>query len=319
MSSVLISIVVPIYKVEAYIHKCIHSLINQTMSNIEIILVDDGSPDRCPDICEEYAAKDKRIKVIHKVNGGPSDARNAGVKAAVGEYILFVDGDDYLELDACLRLYKYTGGKPDIVTGAARVVEKDRASIWAYSRELISRSAIPGTEFLKYELKHGLFFLTVWMNLYRTEFLAQNNLCFKYGIYHEDIHWSPRVFLAAKVVVCTGEVFYNYRVRQGSISQNADLEKSAHDIYDICFDLPAVYETIGDEELKSLLYGNLVLHYLSVFNAARLYRKKYSHLVDKEFVRKHAYSRRSRMKAVLFSLSPRLFCYTKRLANLLDQ
>ncbi|MDD3024370.1 MAG: glycosyltransferase, partial [Syntrophomonadaceae bacterium] len=260
--------------------------------------------------------KDKRIKVIHKINGGPSDARNVGVKAAVGEYILFVDGDDYLELDACMRLYKYTDGKPDIITGAAKVVEKDRISIWAYSRELMSKSTISGAEFLKHELKDGLFFLTVWMNLYRLDFLTENNLCFKYGVYHEDIHWSPRVFLSAKKVVCTDEIFYNYIIRQGSITQTANLEKNAQDIYDICCDLLNTYETIEDEELKSLLYGNLVLHYLSVFNAAKLYRKKYKHLVDKEFVRKHAYSKRSRMKAILFILSPRLFCYIKSIANI---
>lgn len=244
MGSVLISIVVPIYKVEAYLHKCVQSLIHQSINNIEIILVDDGSPDRCPDICEEYAAKDKRIKVIHKANGGPADARNVGVKAAVGEYILFVVGDDHIETDACMRLYKYTDGKPDVITGAARVVEKDRVSIWAYSRELISKSSIPGTAFLKHELKHGLFFLTVWLNLYRLEFLTENNLYFKYGVYHEDIHWSPRVFLAAEKVVCTGEIFYNYIVRQGSITQTADFEKNAQDIYDICRDLVDTYETI---------------------------------------------------------------------------
>ena len=93
----LISIIVPVYKVEKYIHRCVDSVINQTYKNIEIILVDDGSPDNCGRICDEYAAKDSRIKVIHKPNGGLSDARNCGIEAADGEWLMFIDSDDWIE------------------------------------------------------------------------------------------------------------------------------------------------------------------------------------------------------------------------------
>ena len=95
----LISIVIPVYKVELYLEKCIESIINQTYKNLEIIIVDDGSPDNCPQICDEYSKKDKRIKVIHKENGGLSDARNAGIDIATGKYIAFVDSDDYVSDD----------------------------------------------------------------------------------------------------------------------------------------------------------------------------------------------------------------------------
>ena len=96
MTMPLISVIVPVYKVEPYIHRCVDSILEQTYQNLEIILVDDGSPDNCPAICDEYAAKDKRVKVIHKPNGGPSDARNVGMAAATGEYLSFVDSDDWL-------------------------------------------------------------------------------------------------------------------------------------------------------------------------------------------------------------------------------
>lgn len=96
MNSPIISIIVPIYKVEGYIHQCINSILNQTYRNLEVILVDDGSPDSCPTICDEYAKKDNRIKVIHKLNGGLSEARNFGLDIAKGEYIAFVDSDDYI-------------------------------------------------------------------------------------------------------------------------------------------------------------------------------------------------------------------------------
>ena len=93
----LISIIVPVYRTEKYLDRCVESIVNQTYKNLEIILVDDGSPDDCPKMCDEWAKKDKRIKVIHKENGGVSSARNIGIKSAKGKYIGFVDSDDYIE------------------------------------------------------------------------------------------------------------------------------------------------------------------------------------------------------------------------------
>ena len=101
----LISVVIPIYKVEKYLCECVDSVINQTYTNLEIILVDDGSPDNCPAICDDYASKDSRIKVIHKENGGQSSARNAGIKIAKGEYISFIDSDDYVSPVYIEQLY----------------------------------------------------------------------------------------------------------------------------------------------------------------------------------------------------------------------
>ena len=101
-----ISVIVPVYKVEKYLKRCVESIVQQTYQNIEIILVDDGSPDRCPEMCDEYARRDARIKVIHKSNGGLSDARNAGLNIASGDYISFVDSDDWIEEDFIEILYK---------------------------------------------------------------------------------------------------------------------------------------------------------------------------------------------------------------------
>ena len=95
----LISVIIPVYKVEEYLDECVLSVIRQTYANLEIILVDDGSPDNCPRMCDEWATKDSRIKVIHKENGGLSDARNAGLDAAEGQYIAFIDSDDYIKPD----------------------------------------------------------------------------------------------------------------------------------------------------------------------------------------------------------------------------
>ena len=102
----LISVIIPVYKVEKYLNKCVDSVLNQTYKNLEIILVDDGSPDKCPEICDEYAKKDDRIKIIHKQNGGLSDARNVGIEKSTGEYITFIDSDDYVDSNYIEQLYK---------------------------------------------------------------------------------------------------------------------------------------------------------------------------------------------------------------------
>ena len=99
MRESLVSVIVPIYNVELYLERCIKSIINQTYRNLEIILVDDGSPDRCPQICDEWCAKDERVKVIHKDNAGLGMARNTGIEHATGEYVYFVDSDDYIDND----------------------------------------------------------------------------------------------------------------------------------------------------------------------------------------------------------------------------
>ena len=103
----LISVIVPVYKVEKYLDRCVESIVNQTYDNLEIILVDDGSPDNCPQMCAEWAKKDERIKVVHKKNGGLSSARNAGLEAFTGEYVFFIDSDDFVELNMIENIYNY--------------------------------------------------------------------------------------------------------------------------------------------------------------------------------------------------------------------
>ena len=121
MQKPLISIVVPVYKVEPYLDRCVRSLVGQTWKELEIILVDDGSPDRCPELCDAWAARDGRIRVLHKPNGGLSDARNRGTELAAGDYVSFVDSDDYLAPDAVAYLYSlFEGQREDVAAGALR-------------------------------------------------------------------------------------------------------------------------------------------------------------------------------------------------------
>ena len=130
MENPLISVIVPIYNVEEYLNRCVESIVNQTYQKLEIILVDDGSPDNCPRMCDDWAKKDSRIKVIHKENGGLSDARNAGMKITTGEYISFIDSDDYIE--TCMIEILYEAIKKydcDIASCRVRIVMDDKPSI----------------------------------------------------------------------------------------------------------------------------------------------------------------------------------------------
>lgn len=157
----LISVIVPIYKVQDYLKECIESIINQTYSDIEVILVDDGSPDRCPQMCDEWAKRDSRIRVVHKKNGGLSSARNAGLDVAKGEYISFVDSDDFICKDALENLYNRIKDDKSIGITSGLIYRYQDGSInnfkdqWLCSKEIV----IPSSEFLLETMSQKLVIL----------------------------------------------------------------------------------------------------------------------------------------------------------------
>ena len=163
----LISIIVPIYNVEKYIYQCVDSILAQTYTNLEIILVDDGSPDNCPKICDDYAMHDARVKVIHKKNGGVSSARNKGIDLSSGELLTFLDADDQLPIDACEQmLEKLLQYNADIVAGK---VEKD-VFRWKYHDDFFIWK---GEEGLKNSLLDNPFTYSAWGKIYKKEFVNE--------------------------------------------------------------------------------------------------------------------------------------------------
>lgn len=305
-----ISIVVPIYKVEEYLDKCVNSLINQSYTNIEIILVDDGSPDSCPEMCDNYAQQDSRIKVIHKENGGLSDARNTGMRVTKGEYILFVDSDDYIDLDTCEHFIEIINNqKPDIIVGNAKRMEGSK--VLQMSHKLNTKSkAITGGDYLKQELKTKTMYMAAWLNLYSRAFLLANKLEFKVGILHEDEQFTPRAFLKAEGVIGTDISFYNYIIREGSITRKLDLSKNGICVIQTCYELVEIYETLKDKELRRLLDDDLVTNYLYGFQMGRLFQNDYIKLIDKGFLLKRATSLRNCCKVLLFVINRRLYYFT---------
>lgn len=295
------SIIVPVYKVEPYLDACVTSLVKQTYSDIEILLIDDGSPDACPAMCDAYAKEDSRIRVIHKANGGLSDARNTGIDAATGEYLFFVDSDDTLFPDACERFLPYTGQGYDILVG-------DGLSRGAYRnlRHGGITGVYSGKAYLERALAQRTMPMAAWLYVFKRTFLLEKGLRFKYGILHEDEEFTPRAFLEAAQVVGTGIKFYSYVIRPNSITTGRDQRKNMSDLYTTCLELKERYDRLEDSSLKYLLLDSLVNKYLSLFQASRGYRYGRAY-IHKRFVRQNAYLRKTKYKAWLFSLSPRLY------------
>lgn len=224
-TSPLVSIIIPVYKVENYLRRCVDSVIKQTYDNIEIILVDDGSPDNCPLMCDEYAQKDKRVKVIHKSNGGLSDARNCGMKAATGEYITFVDSDDYVAYNYIEVLVNHAvKNEADIVCAGIEIVDEFEVT-YAYRKS--------NTDFIINSVE-------AVEKLFRDEF-PYNYSCGK--LYHrglwecisfpknrlyEDMATTYRVVSKAKKINGIIDTLYFYEEgRPGNISSELNSSKAA--------------------------------------------------------------------------------------------
>lgn len=211
-----ISVIVPIYNVEKYLNRCIESIVNQTYQNLEIILVDDGSPDQCPEICDQWALKDSRIKVIHKENGGLSDARNKGMEIASGDYIGFIDSDDWIHFQMYEKLYQVLKEEQaQIAACNFQKVEKiDKEDVNCKKQD--GNLQVYGTEeALKALITEQGLQQVVWNKLYKKDLL--DNLEFAYGKYNEDEFWSYQVIARAKKTVTTSYQGYYYFQRQDSI------------------------------------------------------------------------------------------------------
>lgn len=233
-----ISIVVPVYRVEKYLQRCVESLISQTFGDIEIILVDDGSTDQCPVMCDRFAEKDSRIRVIHKENGGLSSARNAGIEAAQGKYIGFVDSDDDIADNMYERMYEI------IERENVDFVMSDYIRILDNSEKFLKTLAIPGGRYNREAIKKEIFpqlimgenleygpLLSVWHCMYRTEFLKRNRLLFD-----EEVKWSEDNIFSALAGYCAdsfyylkGEGLYHYYQNEGTISTS--YRPGAWDVY----------------------------------------------------------------------------------------
>lgn len=212
----LITIVIPVYNVKDYLHKCVNSIINQTYTNLEIILVDDGSPDSCGQICDEYGKVDSRIKVIHKSNGGLSDARNAGINIANGRYISFIDSDDYVDPDYIEFLYnqvfKY---KTSIAICSHRVLYDTGKIIEKQTNEV---SVLESKKVLERILYDEGIDLSAWAKLYDINLFK--DIRYPKGRLYEDSATTYLLIDKCDKIVIASKSKYNYIIRRNSITNN---------------------------------------------------------------------------------------------------
>lgn len=221
----LISVIIPIYHVEDYLKECVDSVLKQTYSNLEIILVDDGSDDKCPSICDDYQKQDARIHVIHKENGGLSDARNAGLDIATGDYICFIDSDDVVHPNFIQTLYEdllFTNSDMAIchyekVYEIPQVMELPSQHAIKVYTQLEILDALYG--------KESLFIIVAWNKLYRKS--IWDNLRYPKGKIHEDEFVIHHILDQVSQVVLNEGSYYYYRQREGSITNHYN-EKRLH-------------------------------------------------------------------------------------------
>lgn len=299
------SVIIPVYKVENYLQQCVESVLEQSFSDIEVVLVDDGSPDRCPEICDEFAVKDNRVKVIHKKNGGLSDARNCGVRAACGTYLMFLDSDDYWgdpeALEKVHRDIKRYADGADIVMFQAQLVYPDGTVISDRGKFADNFNDMEREESLQYMVEKGLLIGSACSKVVRRTFLLEHDLFFKVGIKSEDIHWIFRVANAMPKYQYTDQFFYMYRKgRPGSITTTVSrghLQQLADMLEEFSDEQRYVNQTVK-KCILSLVSYQLTILIASVMNLPSGEEKK--DLIRRIMAMKHllAYDLHPRVKQV---------------------
>ena len=278
----LLTVVIPVYNVEKYLNRCLESILIQEWKNYDIIMVDDGSTDRSPQICDDYVKAYDFISVIHKENGGLSDARNTGLSQAKGEYVYFPDSDDWLE--------------PDTFIALAEALESQKFDIISFNREFIKgeedviisdpveNQVFEGKDAFVHMLKHS--YITGFVNdkIYRKSLFVDHDILFPKGKYYEDLGTNYKLFLSAKKVYATNQKYYHYLIdNPDSITQSWN-EKKFRDMlgfYKEVFYSDFVRSQLNQEELhiSQLYYVNGLTHILASLYKAKLH-KYYSEITS---------------------------------------
>lgn len=303
------SIIVPIYNVEDYLPRCIESVLSQDPI-YELILVDDGSPDNSGKIAESYAKDNDLIRVIHKSNGGLSDARNVGLNQASGEYVIFLDSDDSLVASSLRVLADYISQFHEVDVYYANVIKTKNGSTdeRRHKQNLIPEKKYSGIDALYAEISRNAKYMAMAQaGIYRRSFIEKNKLRFKKGILHEDEEWSPRVELHAETVMYIDVDFYIYLVRNGSITNSTKKVKNAVDLISTCHELKELYASVGYEDLRKYLecyLAKLYMHAISI-----LKRSNENIYVEKEYVHKKWISKKDLIRFLSFEISPYLYAH----------
>lgn len=264
-----VSVIVPVYNVEIYLKKCINSILNQTFRNLEIILVDDGSTDDSGIICDEYALIDERLKVIHKENGGLSSARNIGIDNATGDYLAFIDSDDWIEpnmLEVLLERIKQDNSDISICEYLEVYNEEEKIT----NTTMIENKIFTNYKALKniYDNKLNITMTVTWNKLYKKELFK--NITFPNGKIHEDEFTTYKLLYAAEKVSYINKKMYYYRQRENSIMKSKFSKKRLDTLDAIEERVDFMKDIVKDDELYNM---TIVFYYNVIMNCYFLYQE----------------------------------------------
>lgn len=299
-----LSFIIPVYNTEEYIEKCVNSVVGyKWMHKVEVIIIDDGSTDSSPEVCDSIANRYDNVKCLHICNGGLSNARNIGILQSQGKYVGFIDSDDYIDatiIDDSLKV----AFENDIDIIAGDIIDfKDESELEAVVNTFPETGIYDARDYLLERLKKNIMRMCAPVNIYRKELVMNNNLFFEKGLIHEDELWTPQMFLAAGRVYHIGKVVYYRFVREGSITTSKKQYKAAKDLVYICNTLEKKYQVLS-EPLKKELCDYLAVIYMGAYEKGRLYKDK----EDRLFPIRHAINKKTKIKAVLLAVNGRLFC-----------
>ncbi len=300
------SFIIPVYNAEQYLTQCITSILNQTYPYFEIILVDDGSPDNCPVLCNEWAEKDLRIKVIHKKNGGASSARNIGLSIALGEYIIFVDSDDYwADSNGLNKINSLFTPKVDIVIFSSMTYYESehrfKEDRYVYPSEM---NTLEPRECLKYMISHDLFNVHPGKKAFRKAFLLENKLFFKEGIRAEDIDLYINISCQLPVCRFLNDRIYVYRQHEQSVTANVSGQHLAEHLSIIEEHLQYPYP---DEEIQAYIFSymaysmSIVLAHVALLKPDNR-KDLYARIKNCQFLYKYTVYPRTRKISALYKI-----------------
>ena len=278
MKEPLISVIVPVYKVENYLEVCLRSITNQTYENIEIILVDDGSPDRCPQICDSWKKRDNRIKVIHQNNSGGGQARNRALDIARGEFIAFVDSDDYIASTMFEFLYNQFKEDIDIVECGYCITENDDALF--DDKNITYECKVFNTEeAMRENIRDRIFRQLIWNKMYRKNIIG--NIRFPIGSKIDDEFWTYRVLGNARRLIYTSKVLYAYRQQENSVMHLLSPERRLQSIEAKIQRHNYIIKYMPNLEAESLSNLWFTCIYQGQLAMRRMNEKEYQHILKK--------------------------------------
>lgn len=300
------SIIIPVYNVEKYLTKCIESVFMQTYTNYEVIFVDDGSTDSSSVICDNLADNSGKIRVIHQKNQGLSAARNTGIDNAIGEYLIFLDSDDYWDdKNALLEISQIIDEKNvEVVTWSLKKYIEDTGEIEAKHKKIPLLYKNGKTEIVKALLQNRLYRACAWDKAVKRSLITENSLYFKLGDTSEDIEWAAELMICMKAIEILPKDFYVYRQRKGSITKTKS-QKNLNDLVKHVENCIKFGEAISDKLFREVYWGYVSEQYanmLIVFAMENIIKENIYKVEKNKRILKYGYSTRVKICHIVSSV-----------------